>query len=129
MDTGRLRNNYKYYDDSYVAIPEIILRLKESPDFNLHLWDAYFYDIFGHPVLDGKGWYGFTRDYCERKGAWGFPSLEPVEILDLHEYLYDMLQYSQKQFEIEETKVVFELVADFLRYAITTGQTVTVETD
>ncbi|MBQ4544521.1 MAG: hypothetical protein II996_03010 [Oscillospiraceae bacterium] len=129
MDTGRLRNNYKYYDDSYMAITEIILKLKESPDFNIHIEEDYFGDIFGHPVLDGKGWHGFTRDYCECKGAWDFTSNEPSEISDLHEYLYDMLQYSQKQFDYEETKEVFELIADFLRYAITTGQTVVVEVE
>ena len=129
MDIGTLKNNYKYYDNSYYPETEVILVLKESPDFNIHIANLYFSDIVDCPPLHGKGWHGFTRDYQEGKGAYATLNDNKAEISDLHEYLYDMLQYSQKQFRYEETKEVFELIADFLRYAITTGQTVIVEVD
>ena len=126
MDIGRLKNNIQYCEeDMYDA--EIILSLKENPDFNLHLWEGYFRDLFGHPPLHGKGWHGFTRDFNEFKGAYSNVNDNRIELLDLEEYLRDILQYAEKKFRFEETSEVFYLIADFLRYAIATGQTVVME--
>ena len=126
MDIGRLKNN-RVYNEEDMCDTEIILSLKEDPNFNLHIWEGYFRDIFGHPFLHGLGWHGFTRDYQEFKGAFSDDNDNKIELPDLEEYLTDMLQYAEKEFRFEETSEVFELIADFLRYAIATGQTVVME--
>lgn len=128
MDIGRLKNNTKFYDcEEYMYDTEIILSLKEDPNFNLHIWDGYVMDIFDAPPLHGLGWHGFTRDYQEFKGAFSDDNDNKIELTDLKEYLTDLLQYEKKQFDFEATQEVFELIADFLRYAIATGQTVVME--
>lgn len=126
MDIGRLKNNYQYYDDSYYVPEEIILSIKESPEYNIHIEKGYFFDIFyGNAPLDGKGWHGFTRDYMEKVGGWEDAS----EINDIDEYINDMLKYRNCGFEYKETFEVFNLIIDFLTYAKQTGQTVIVEVD
>ncbi len=126
MDIGRIKNNKEYLEED-ICDTEIILSLKENPEFNLHIWDAYFSDIFCNPPLHGMGWHGFTRDRNEFKGAYSDANDNRIELPDLEEYLQDMLQYAKKQFRFEETSQVFELIADLLRYAMATGQTVVME--
>ena len=126
MDIGRLKNNMEYCEEDLYDT-EIILSLKESPEFNLHIWDAYFSDIFSPSIISGETWHGFTRDYHEIKGAYSDENDNRIELPDLEEYLQDMLQYAEKQFRFEETSEVFELIADLLRYAMATGQTVVME--
>ena len=126
MDIGRIKNN-RVYNEEDMYDTEIILSLREDPNFNLHIWEGYIDDIFDHPPLHGLGWHGFTRDYQEFKGAFSDDNDNKIELPDLEEYLTDMLQYAEKEFRFEETSEVFELIADFLRYAIATGQTVVME--
>ena len=125
MDIGKFKNNEQYYDDSYVVSNEVIIELKESPEFNLHIDEMYFADIFGKPVLDGKPWIGFTRDYCECRNGWD----EATEMDNIDEYIWDMLRYKDREFDWEETPEVFNLILEFLTYAKETGQTVIVEKD
>ena len=123
MDIGKLKNN-KVYRELDFCDDEIILMLKENPEFNLYIWEGYFDDIFGEPPLNGLGWRGFTRDVCEFAGAFSRKNGEGTELSDLEEYLSDLLEYEDKSFRFPETREVFNLVADFLRYAIETNQTV-----
>ena len=125
MDIGKFKNNEQYYDDSYVVSNEVIIELKESPEFNLHIDEMYFADIFRNPLFDGNPWIGFTRDYQEEVNGWD----EATEMDNIDEYIRDMLRYSNKEFRWEETPEVFNLILDFLTYAKETGQTVIVEKD
>ena len=125
MDIGKFKNNEQYYDDSYVVSNEVIIELKETPEFNLHIDEMYFADIFGNPLFDGNPWIGFTRDYQEEVNGWE----EVTEMDNIDEYISDMLRYSNKEFRWEETPEVFNLILDFLTYAKQTGQTVIVERD
>ena len=125
MDIGKFKNNEQYYDDSFVVPHEVIVRLKETPEFNLHIDEMYFSDIFGKPLFDGNPWIGFTRDYQEEVNGWD----EATEMDNIDEYISDMLRYSNEEFRWEETPEVFNLILDFLTYAKQTGQTVIVERD
>ena len=49
---------------------DIIISLKESPEFNLHIWNGYVETIVDPPIFTDKDWVGFTRDYQEFTGAW-----------------------------------------------------------
>ncbi len=126
MDIQRLKNNRKHYEIGVEwAEPKVILSLKESPEYNLHIWDGYFVAIFGEPIFADENWVGFTRDYQEGVGAWE----KVMEIENIDEYIWDMLRYKDRKFDWEETPEVFNLIIDFLTYAKQTGQTVIVEAD
>ena len=127
QDIGKLKNNYEYYE-GFEGEEEVMLLLKENPEFNIRVWEGYISDIFDDPPLHGLGWEGFTRDYQERKGAFGIAS-NKSEILNLREYIEDMMQYKDKKFRFEETPEIFELIADFLEYAMGTKQTVVVKVE
>ena len=126
MDISRLKNNEQYFIDD-ASGHEVTMWLKESPEFNLHIDEMYFGDVFGNPIFNNKPWVGFTRDYQEFTGGWKDAS----EIEDIDEYIYDMLRYKDRERRTgwEETPEVFNLIIDFLTYAKETGQTVVVEVD
>lgn len=128
QDIGWLKDNYKYYD-GFEGEAEVVLRIKEEPTIDIHIWRGYFGSIFGDPLLHGLGWYGFTRDYNELKGAFGLWGDEEAELSNLEEYLQDMMQYKGKDFRFEDTREVFNLIIEFLQYAINTKQTVIMEAD
>ena len=121
MDMGMLFNNTEFYDgfeDEY----EIELFISEKNELSIHIWEGYFNDIFGEPPVNGKGWYGFTRDFqqCERTFE------EKDVVIDIDEYLTDLLNYKDKKFKFEETRKCYELLRIFLEYAQTNGKTVRV---
>ena len=125
MDIGKLKNNEQYCAPMWTE-PDIIFSLKESPEFNMYIWDGYVETIFTPPIFTDKMWVGFTRDCQEDKGGWEKAS----EIEDLDEYIWDMLRYKDKEYDPIWKKTVpevFELIMDFLTYAKETGQTVIVE--
>jgi len=121
MDIEKFKNNEKYC--AWWPEPDIILSIKESPEFNLYIWEGYFGAIFNEAIFTDKMWVGFTRDYHEFIGAWE----KATEIENIDEYIWDMLRYKNKQFEWEETPKVFDLIIEFLTYAKQSGQTVIVE--
>ena len=126
MDIEKLKNNKEYC--AWWPEPDIILSLKESPEFNLFIWDGYFVAIFSDPIFTDKNWVGFTRDYQENINGWD----EATEMDNIDEYICDMLRYKNKKYKpIWEKTVpeVFNLILEFLTYAKETGQTVIVEKD
>lgn len=124
MGQENLRNNYTFYD-GYEGEPEIVLMMPEAEEYIIHLWDGYFGDIFGDPVIDGNGWRGFTRDMNQLEGIF---SVESIRVnIKLPEYLEDMLSYRNKTFLYKETSDALELMIDFLQYAIAHNYTVTAE--
>ena len=126
MDIEKLKNNEKF--TAWWPEREIIISLKESPEFNLRIWNGYIVAIFNPPIFTDKDWVGFTRDYQEFTGAWD----DKREIKDVDEYICDMLRYKYKKYKpIWEKTVpeVFNLILDFLTYAKETGQTVIMEMD
>ncbi len=135
MDIGKLKNNKEFsewehmYETEmgYIYDSEIILLLKENPEFNIHIWEAFFDDIFDKPPLNGIEWRGFTRDRNEYIGVFSKKSGNKMEIQNLEEYFVDLLEHNEKEFDFAETRDVFNLMVDFLRYAIATGQTVVVQ--
>lgn len=126
MDIGKLKNNEVYCESDFCD-DEIILSLKEQPEFNLHIWEGYIRDLFGNPPMNGERWYGFTRDFNEFVGAFSEKEGNKIEISEVEEYFVDLIQYAEKRFRIEETREVFNLLSDFLRYALATNQTVIME--
>ncbi|MBQ3573796.1 MAG: hypothetical protein IJP38_07035 [Oscillospiraceae bacterium] len=124
MDIGRLKNNREFC--AWWPEPDIILSLKESPEYNLYIWEGYIGEIFEDPIFTDKNWVGFTRDYHEWVGAWE----DVTEIENVDEYIWDMLRYKDKEYDpIWKNTVpkVFDLIIDFLTYAKQTGQTVIME--
>ena len=126
MDIGEFKNN-KMYCEADFCEDEIILSLKENSEFNIHIWEGYIRDIFDKAALDGEMWAGFTRDFHEIKGAFSRKNGNKIQIQNIEEYLADLLGYCEKEFDFEETREVFNLMVDFLRYAMMTGQTVVVQ--
>ena len=128
MDIEKLKNNKKF--TAWWPEHDIIISLKESPEFNLNIWNGYVVAIVSPPIFTNKNWVGFTRDYQEFTGAWAWDGI--VEIEDVDEYIWDMLRYKDKKYDpIWERTVpeVFDLILDFLTYAKETGQTVVMEMD
>ncbi len=124
MDIGKLKNNEQYC--AWWPEPEVVLSLKENPEFNLHIWNGYFAEIFEDAIFTNEPWVGFTRDYQEGKGGWDKAS----KIENIDEYIWDMLRYKEKKYAPIWQKCVpevFDLVIDFLTYAKQTNQTVIVE--
>ena len=119
MVIGNLKNNYKYYK-GYEGEEEISFVLKEDPSINIHVWCGYFEEIFYEASLDGSGWKGFTRDYHQDEGAYAEDKYE----IDINEYKEDLLQYKDKEFKFEETKEVYNLILEFLEYALNQNETV-----
>lgn len=122
MDIGNLKNNHFFYE-GYEGEPEIILAVAQADEYNIHLWDGYFDDIFGDPVLDGNGWKGFTRDLNQIEGIFRGDQ-KSIEIKTA-EYLEDALSYRGKSFRYAESPAALALLIDFLQHAIENNLTVT----
>lgn len=122
MDIGKLENNATFYN-GFEDEPEVSLSITEEPNICIYVWDGYFEFIFGDPVLDGKGWQGFTRDYNQLERTLGN---DDYEIKNPMEYLEDLLTYTAKNYEDENTKNCFELIRLFFEYAVASGKSVTV---
>ena len=121
MDIGMLFNNTEFYD-GFEDEHEIELFISEKPELSIHIWEGYFNDIFGVPTFDENGWHGFTRDFqqCERTFE------EKDVVIDIDEYLTDLLNYKDKKFKFEETRKCYELLRIFLEYAQTNSKIVRV---
>ena len=122
MDIGKT-DNYTFYE-GYEDEPEIELSSNNQDMETLHIWDGFFWDLFGEPSLDGKGWNGFTRDYNQFEGAFGDDS-EAV-ISDIDEYINDLKIYENREFKFSNTRDVYNLLLSWLNKAKATGSTVTV---
>ena len=124
MDIEKLKNNEKYC--AWWPEPDIILSIKESPEFNLYIWEGYFAEIFEKAIFTDKMWVGFTRDYQEGINGWE----KATEIENIDEYIWDMLRYKDKAYDPIFANIVpkvFDLIIEFLTYAKQSGQTVIVE--
>ncbi len=122
MDIGKT-DNYTFFE-GYEDEPEIELSSNNQDMETLHIWDGFFWDLFGDPSLDGKGWNGFTRDYNQFEGAFGDDS-EAV-ISDIDEYINDLKIYENREFKFSNTRDVYNLLLSWLNKAKATGSTVTV---
>jgi hypothetical protein len=114
MDTGKLKNNTTYYD-GYEGEGEVVLTLIDSPNYNLHIWDGYFEDIFGNPCLSGNAWRGFTMDYQESRNA--FSQNDSPVFVKPDDYIYDLYLYRGKTFTYEETTSCLDILIDFFEHA------------
>lgn len=124
MDIGKIKNNNIYYD-GYEGETEIVLSINESKDLNMHVWEGYFDDIFGEPSLVGDGWRGFTRDIHQMERI--FSNEEFNMIVDVSEYLEDLITYKDKTFRYEESAEVLNMLITFFEYVKQNNFTVTVD--
>lgn len=113
MDIGKI-DNYKFYE-GFEGEEEVEFSANDKNMETLHIWEGYFSDVFCEPSLDGKGWYGFTRDYNQFEGA--FDDDGETIITDLQEYIDDLKIYQNRKFKFEETKEVYELILSWLTEA------------
>ena len=118
------KNNHIYYD-GYEGETEIVLSINESKDLNMHVWEGYFDDIFGEPSLVGDGWRGFTRDIHQMERI--FSNEEFNMIVDVSEYLEDLITYKDKTFRYEESAEVLNMLITFFEYVKQNNFTVTVD--
>ena len=96
MDIGRLKNNKQYC--AWWPERDILLWLKENPEFNLCICYDYFAEIFGKPIFNGEPWVGFTRDYQEDKGGWETASeidgiCSVIKVESIHNYGKKLQKY------------------------------------
>ena len=124
MDIGKIKNNHIYYD-GYEGETEIVLSINESKDLNMHVWEGYFDDIFGEPSLVGDGWRGFTRDIHQMERI--FSNEEFNMIVDVSEYLEDLITYKDKTFRYEESAEVLNMLITFFEYVKQNNFSVTVD--
>lgn len=115
MDTGKIIDNYTYYE-GFEDEPEIIFKAEDENIQVLHIWDGYLDDMLREPNLDGKGWSGFTRDYHQLEGAFGDDN--EMLITEIDEYLQDLKLYANRHFDYDETKAVYDLLCSWLETAI-----------
>ena len=115
MDTGKIRDNYKFFED-FDGEPEIVIEAENTDMQILHIWDGYLDDILREPNLDGNGWLGFTRDYHQCEGAFGDES--EGSITNLIEYLDDLKLYADREFDYDDTRDVYNLLYSWLEEAI-----------
>ena len=101
MDTGE-HNDYSYYE-GYEGEPEFIL---SAGNESIHIWDGYISDIFGDPIMDGKGWKGLTRDFNEMTGPFSGETA-PCKI-NVKEYLDDAETYKGCETSYEESVRVLD---------------------
>ena len=124
MDIGRFNNNTHFYK-GYEPEEEITLKVKECPELNIHIWDGFFYDIFGNPPMDGNGWNGFTRDFNQFERTY-----DSIDVkIDIDEYLADLYSYRSKQFKFTDTYMCYNLIISFLEYAKSKNMTILVSWD
>jgi hypothetical protein len=114
MDTGKLRNNTKFYD-GYEGEGEITLSLSNDENVSLHIWDGYFEDIFGNPNVSENGWTGFTKDYQESVRT--FAGEETIPSTLIEEYLIDLKCYEKDHFSYDESSECLALMIDLFKYA------------
>ncbi len=112
MDTGKHRDNYTFYE-GYEGEREIILSLS---DVSYHIWDGYFEDIFGNPIVEEDGWNGFTRDYNEFVNTFDDECVECAIMPE--EYLRDIKLYVGQTFSYKETQEMLDLLQGILTEAI-----------
>ncbi len=112
MDIGTLKNNTIFYD-GFEDEAEIELFFSDETEYNIHIWDGYFSDIFREPSLDGKGWNGFTRDFHQLERTYENKDVS----IDIEEYLNDLYIYKNRLFELEDTRECYDLLCSFLEYA------------
>lgn len=86
------------------------------------MWEGYFDDIFAKPSLDGFGWKGFTRDIHQMEGIFN-DDITSAKI-DAQEYLEDLLTYTNKNFDYDESADALALLVEFLKFAIQNNYTV-----
>ena len=115
MDTGKIRDNYKFFE-AFDGAPEIVIEAENTDMQILHIWDGYLDDILREPNLDGNGWLGFTRDYHQCEGAFGDES--KGSITNLIEYLDDLKLYADREFDYDDTRDVYNLLYSWLEEAI-----------
>ena len=118
MDTGKLRNNTEFYD-GFEPETEITLICVEKPEYNLHIYEGYFSDFFGSPSLDDNEWNGFTRDYQKMERSFG--DCDEYILIDVKEYLDDLLTYQNRDYKYIETRKCYNILCDFLKFAIDNG--------
>ena len=123
MDIGKLKGNTKFYD-GFEEDTEVVLSYVDNPVYNIHIYEGFFYDFFGKPALDGNGWSGFTRDYNQMERTFG--GSEYI-VSDVREYLNDLLSYSDKKFEYEAVSECYDLLRDFLMYALESNNRILVQ--
>jgi len=119
MSTGKIKNNYKFYK-GFEDEPEIEFFTIDREMTTLHIWEGYFGDIFDNAPLHGLGWHGFTRDYQQLEGAFAFGA-DATVITNLKEYYDDLKYYKNTDFELDNTKKVYELLCSWFEEVMEKG--------
>ena len=85
----------------------------------MEIWEGYFTDFLEDPDLSGDGWIGFTKDYQQCEGVWN----EEMEsyALDLDEYLLDLGQYKDGEYDYQETAGMIKDLISYLTEAKNIG--------
>ena len=121
MVTGKKNNKYyKGYDGSTKVVFSY-----SNEKYTMEIWEGFFTDFLEDSDLSGGGWTGFTKDYQQCEGVWN----EEMEsyALDLDEYLLDLGQYKDGEYDYQETAGMIKDLMSFLIEAKNTGVAVTAQ--
>ena len=94
-----VKNNNKYYE-GYDGSTKVVFSYYNEKNV-MEIWEGYFTDFLEEPDLSGDGWIGFTKDYQQCEGVWN-EEMESYS-LDLDEYLLDLGQYKDGEYDYQET--------------------------
>lgn len=89
----------------------------------VHVWEGYLDNLVGNPPLDGAGWHGLTRDYCQMEG----PFSGGCDEVDSAEYLRDLKTYADKRFEWEENGELLSKLMELFQAAVNRNEKVKIE--
>ena len=123
MDIGKLNITTDFYS-GYEGENEIILTVTTENKITIHIWDGYFENIFGSPIITNTDWKGFTKDYQERVRTFSCTDI-PI-IVEPTEYLLDMKQYINNYFSYDESNACLNAMINLFEYALLNSSTVTV---
>ena len=116
MDTGKFNIKTDFYS-GYEGEREIILTMDKEDIPLFHMWDGFWWDVFGKCELPGYNWKGFTKDYQLGERTWNWDTFEKVQIENIDEYIEDVKGYFNLKFEFPKTSEAVHALYNYLLYA------------
>lgn len=95
-----------------LMISLVVLGETYSP---VKFWYGYMIDILRNPDDNASVWRGFTRDFYLKKGA--FSKNVHTSVIDPAEYLKDISQYVNKNFQYDNSLTVLREIQALLYFA------------
>ena len=119
-------NNNKLYNN-YREEPRVTFRFVDESDASIQICEKYINDIMNHqPGTEDDFKYGLSYDWYYREGPY---SIKKNNIINVDDYIKDLVRFKKMYFKYEKTKEVYELILLFLKNAKNNNKKVEVIVD